>query len=37
MYAVVEGAGTYTPIGWDRAAGTMRLLVYLHSGGPGSQ
>jgi NADPH-dependent ferric siderophore reductase len=29
-------ARAYTPIDWDAAAGRMRLLGYLHGGGPGS-
>lgn len=28
---------TYTPIDWDAGNGRTRILVYLHSGGPGVQ
>ncbi len=28
---------TYTPMDWDTEAGRTRILVYLHSGGPGVQ
>jgi NADPH-dependent ferric siderophore reductase len=27
---------TYTPVEWDEAAGTTRILVYAHGAGPGS-
>ena len=28
---------TYTPMDWDGVAGRVRILVYLHAGGPGAQ
>jgi len=28
---------TYTPIDWDAESGRTRILVHLHSGGPGAQ
>jgi NADPH-dependent ferric siderophore reductase len=28
---------TYTPMDWDSVAGRVRILVYLHAGGPGAQ
>lgn len=28
---------TYTPMEWDGASGRTRILIYLHSGGPGVQ
>ena len=27
---------TYTPMDWDSVAGRVRILVYLHAGGPGA-
>ncbi|MFO0667585.1 MAG: siderophore-interacting protein [Polyangiaceae bacterium] len=30
------GMRTYSPIGWDSSAGTMKLVVYIHGDGPGA-